>query len=232
MRRALVQGVPTDATPKAKGICINPLCASEMIARCGRVKVWHWVHKGRPPCDPWYESETQWHRNWKNIFPSEWQEVVQQDSVTNEVHIADVRNPFGLVIEFQHSPIAPEEMRSREGFYKEMIWVVDGLRNDLDHAYFKMGLSGPIQQSPLAYQVKWWGRGQFLRNWGEAKAKVYLDFGENVLWRLVFYDAHRKIGAVGPLPREVFVRDCLTGTAIHVTENGPRLPARLVEVKR
>ncbi|MGE8452258.1 MAG: hypothetical protein ACN6OP_16870, partial [Pseudomonadales bacterium] len=155
---------------------------------------------------------------------------MHQDSVTSETHVADVKNPFGLVIEFQHSPIAPEEMRSREAFYKEVIWVVDGLRGDLDLSFFRMGLSGPIQQSPLAYQVQWLGRGQLLRNWAEAKAKVYLDFGENVLWRLVLYDAERKIGVVGPVLRDAFIRDCLTGKAIHVTENGPQLPAPLIQV--
>ena len=42
-----------------------------------------------------------------------------------EKHIADLCLPDGLVIELQHSAMSLGEMRSREAFYKRMIWVVD-----------------------------------------------------------------------------------------------------------
>ena len=73
MRFAIVDGQKVESSPKAKGVC--PHCESEMTAKCGRVKVWHWFHKGKPPCDPWWESETEWHREWKDNFPKEWQEA-------------------------------------------------------------------------------------------------------------------------------------------------------------
>lgn len=95
MRFALVDGHRIEATPGVRGVCINPACASPMAARCGRVKVWHWAHKGTRPCDAWCEPETPWHRAWKDHFPRDWQEVAQQDLQTGEVHIADVKNPFG-----------------------------------------------------------------------------------------------------------------------------------------
>lgn len=231
MRFALINGMKVEAVPKGRGICLNPRCGGEMIARCGRVKAWHWAHKGRKPCDPWYESETAWHRDWKAKFPLLWQEVAQFDPVTGEAHIAGVRTDHGLVIEFQHSPISPEEMAARESFYENMIWVVDGLRGSLDMQFFRMGLSGPIQDNPLAYQVYWLSRGQLLRNWGEAGAKVFLDFGESVLWRLVFYDHAKKVGAVGPVKRDLFVQDCLLGRNIHATAGCPALPAPLVEYR-
>lgn len=151
MRYALINCVKVEATPTARATCVNPKCGGEMIARCGRVKVWHRAHKGRPPCDPWHESETEWHRHWKDNFPVEWQEVPHADPATCEVHIADVKTPHGLAIEFQHSPISQAEMKSREEFYGEMIWIVDGLRGTLDASFFRMGLHGPIQKDPLAY---------------------------------------------------------------------------------
>ena len=95
MRFATVDGEKTEATSKAKGICLH--CGSEMIAKRGRVKVWHWAHKGNYPCDLWLEKETEWHRKWKHQFPKEWQEVSHVDSDTGERHIADVKDPFGLV---------------------------------------------------------------------------------------------------------------------------------------
>ena len=82
-------------------------------------------------CDHWWENETQWHRDWKNCFPEEWQEVVHF-AEDGEKHIADVKTPSGLVIEFQHSAIKLEEIASREQFYKHMIWIVDGTRLSTD----------------------------------------------------------------------------------------------------
>jgi len=216
LRYAIVDGEKAEATPKVKGIC--PHCESEMIAKCGRVKVWHWAHKGNPPCDPWWEAETEWHREWKDQFPKEWQEVSHIDTDTGEQHIADVKNPFGLVIEFQHSTLKPEERISREEFYKEMVWVVDGNKGELDENYFNMGLSGPIQKSPLAYQVEWWGRSKLLHNWAESKVKVYIDFGKDVLWRLVLFDHTKNIGVVGPLPKPAFIEDCHKGKEVSVSE--------------
>jgi competence protein CoiA len=216
MRYAVVDGERIEATPKAKGVC--PHCQSEMVAKCGRVKVWHWSHKGNPPCDPWWEPETEWHREWKDKFPKEWQEISHIDLATGEKHIADVKNSFGLVIEFQHSAMKPEERISREKFYKSMVWVIDGKRGELDESYFNIGVSGPIQKSPLAYQINWYGKSRLLHNWGESEVKVYIDFGKDILWRLVFFDGVKKVGAVGPLPRSAFIEDCHKGTKISVTE--------------
>jgi competence CoiA-like predicted nuclease len=124
MKYALSNKDRIEATPKAQGIC--QCCGSDLIAKCGTQKIWHWAHKGKRNCDHWWENETQWHRDWKDNFPKEWQEVVHL-SDDGEKHIADVKTPNGLVVEFQHSAISAEEKLSRETFYKNMIWVVDGL---------------------------------------------------------------------------------------------------------
>lgn len=215
MKFALVTGLKEEAEPKQPGKCLH--CGADMVAKCGRVKVWHWAHKGQRNCDPWWENETEWHRAWKNKFPMDWQEISHTDAVTGHKHIADVKIPHGLVIEFQHSPIHPDEMKAREEFYGEMIWIVDGLRGDLDKNYFNMGPSGPIQKDPLAYSVAWWGRSRLLHNWSEANAKVVLDFGEDRLWRLVLFDTKQNAGAVGPLPKGSLIEGCLNGTDISVT---------------
>ena len=223
MKYALVNGFKSLPSPGIRGIC--PHCSSDMISKCGRVKIWHWAHKSREMCDPWWENETEWHRNWKDHFPPEWQEISHIDESSGERHIADVRNPFGLVVEFQHSNISLEERLSREKFYGDIIWVVDGNRGSLDKAYFNMGLYGPIQDNPLAYQIEWLGKSRLLHNWGESTVKVYLDFGEDTLWRLVFYDSDKKRGAVGPISKTVFINDCHKGKNISVSylpENADR----------
>lgn len=123
-----------EATPGAKGIC--PGCGSQLIAKCGPVKINHWAHKGRRHCDLWWENETPWHREWKGHFPSEWQEICLKDRDTGEKHIADVRAENGIVVEFQHSFIKQKEMNSREQFYKNMVWVVDATRLKTDLSRF------------------------------------------------------------------------------------------------
>lgn len=83
-------------------------------------------------CDNWWETETEWHREWKGNFPIEWQKIIQFDISTNEKHIADVITDKGLVVEFQHSHINQVERIQREDFYKNMIWIVDGTRLQRD----------------------------------------------------------------------------------------------------
>lgn len=119
---ALVNNQRTLAAPKLKGLC--PGCKQPVTARCGDHRAWHWAHVSKKECDSWWE-ETEWHRVWKAKFPVEWQEIVLFDSRTGEKHIADVRTGHGLVIEFQHSPLGPQERATREAFYKNMVWVVD-----------------------------------------------------------------------------------------------------------
>lgn len=119
---AIVDGNRARPSPGITGTCQN--CGREMIAKCGELLVWHWAHKNRRKCDPWWENEGPWHKAWKRNFPEECWEVPARDS-DGEAHIADVRLPNGLVIELQHSQMSLVEMRSREAFYKRMIWIVD-----------------------------------------------------------------------------------------------------------
>lgn len=134
MKFAVADGKRIEATKGVKGYC--PSCSSELIAKCGEVKINHWAHKGIRNCDPWWEPETEWHRSWKNNFPPEWQEFPLLNERTGEKHIADIRTRDGLVIEFQHSHIDPQERTSRENFYKNLVWVIDGTRLKNDYKRF------------------------------------------------------------------------------------------------
>jgi competence protein CoiA len=137
MRFALSNNERIEPTKGAKGVC--PCCGSELVARCGEIKVHHWAHKKK--CDDhWWENETEWHRNWKNQFPKEWQEIIQRDE-SGEKHIADVKTSSGWTIEFQHSPISKEERDSRDYFYTKLIWVVDGTRRKTDFEQFEKQIS-------------------------------------------------------------------------------------------
>lgn len=206
MRYALVDGERAEAQPRARGVC--QCCEGQTIAKCGKHVVWHWAHKRREDCDPWWESETEWHRSWKDRFPVEWQEVVHCDPESGEKHIADVKTPHGLVLEMQNSPIHPEEMRSREDFYSKLVWVVngdrrgpDGSSQTLDRNYFNMGRSShPISYDPLAFPVEWLGKSKLLHNWCKATADVYFDFGDGILWRLDSFEPDKIVFFDDPSP--------------------------------
>ncbi len=131
---AEVNGNRCKATKGTKGVC--PYCKSEVIAKCGEQKIAHWAHKSRKVCDSWHDKETEWHLMWKSFFPENWQEIIKHDQTTGEKHIADVCTENGFTLEFQHSAIKPEERQSREAFYKNMNWVVDGTRCKNDYKRF------------------------------------------------------------------------------------------------
>lgn len=124
MKYALSEsGEKIEASKGAIGKC--PICKEPLTAKCGRIKVHHWAHKSGTDCDPWTTPETAWHRNWKDCFPKDWQEVLCEVEGSTEIHRADVKTPTSLVLEFQHSPIEDEEKIKREEFYQNMLWVVD-----------------------------------------------------------------------------------------------------------
>jgi competence protein CoiA len=203
MRFALVEGKKVEATKGAKGLC--PSCGSEVIARCGEERVDHWSHKGSRTCDPWWETETEWHRAWKGQFPDSWQEVVHL--ADNGIkHIADVRTERGWVIEFQRSHIKPEERRSRDIFYRKLVWVVDGTRRKRDKAQFAKALNNgtPVSTKPLVRRVLS-DECVLLREWAGSHAPIFFDFGGGqALWWLL---AGRPDGPayVAPFSRAVFI---------------------------
>lgn len=178
MKFALVNGHKMEPQPGLKGTCIN--CQSDVIAKCGKKKIWHWAHKSKISCDPWWENQTEWHRVWKNHFPEAWQEISNIDSATGEKHIADVKTPYGLVIEFQHSAISATEVQSRETFHKQIVWVVDGTRLKNDYPHFCKGFEelGSIRPIPSiqGFFLSAFPEECFPKSWLTSSAPIYFDF--------------------------------------------------------
>ena len=181
MKFSLINGQRQEAQPNLSGKC--PACGQAMVARCGKINIWHWAHKGRRACDLWWENETEWHRTWKGRFPESWQEVVHRAD-NGERHIADVKTDHGWVIEFQHSHIKPEEHRSRETFYRKLVWVIDGKRRKTDSAQFLNALNTgtPIGSNSLV-RIPFSDTCTILREWVGSHAPVFIDFGdEHEFW--------------------------------------------------
>ena len=180
MRFALSNNERIEPSKGAKGLC--PCCGSELVARCGEIKRHHWSHKKK--CDDhWWENETEWHRNWKNKFPKEWQEIIQRDE-SGEKHIADVKTGSGWTIEFQHSPISKEERDSRDYFYNKLIWIVDGTRRKTDIEQFDNLIyhASNISNEPFILRVfdeETLDRFRLNQEWGSSKSLVLFDFGKS-----------------------------------------------------
>ena len=178
MKFALVDGQRQEAKRNLSGYC--PACGSAMVPRCGDVRVNHWAHRGRRECDPWWESETEWHRAWKGKFPKDWQERIHQ-AESGEKHIADVKTDQGWVLEFQHSYMDPDERRAREHFYQKLVWIVDGARRQRDtQQFFKalhdgelVDVDNGIRRVPLS------NRCALLRDWAGSRAAILFDFCEH-----------------------------------------------------
>lgn len=188
MRFALVNGLKTPASPMLSGHC--PTCTSNVIPRCGAIKEWHWAHASDADCDPWSESETEWHYSWKNEFPKENQEV------TVGCHRADVKLPT-LVIELQNSPISTFEIEEREDFYQDMVWLVNA---EPFHDHFDLRRA----YSPTESSFRWkWPR----RSWQAAKKPIVLDLSHSLfLLKKIYWNS--RVGGYGKIiPAKTFIQD-------------------------
>lgn len=194
MKFALINNNRVEAQPKQQGLCPN--CSQPVIAKCGKQKIWHWAHRNIASCDSWWEPETEWHRSWKNKYPLEWQEIPLFDEQTGEKHISDVRTTHNLTIEFQHSAIKPEERVSREKFYKNMIWVVDGTRLQSDYTRFRKGTENNFKRTrEKGYYSVDFPNEVFPKSWLNSEVLVFFDFSsrstteqdkiKDILWCLL-----------------------------------------------
>jgi competence protein CoiA len=235
MKFAVVGEERREAQRGLSAVC--PVCDAGVIAKCGDVRVWHWAHRGRRTCDHWWESETPWHRAWKGEFPERWQEVIQR-AQSGEKHIADVKTENGVVLEFQHSFLRPDEREARESFYGNMIWVVDGLRLKGDRAQFfaSLGAATVVELKPLTFSFPS-NKSALLRDWTGRRVPVFFDFGhrselgdalgfdEPVLWRLCPRSANGMVH-VSPVPRTSFLRN-LKGLPLKGIDHSAAAPALL-----
>jgi competence protein CoiA len=176
MKFALVHDQRRESKKRLRGTC--PGCGGSVIAKCGEIRAGHWAHERKSDCDPWRENETEWHRAWKDRFPDDWQEIPHY-AEDGEKHIADVKTDSGWALEFQHSPIKPEERRARDAFYPKLVWVVDGTTRKRNEEQFSKAWEEamPIAKTSSVRKVLK-SEGALLRDWAGSTAHVFFDFGD------------------------------------------------------
>lgn len=149
MLLATIENILVEASSGLRATC--PHCGSTMIARCGDFRKKHWAHAKRD-CDDWQSGkETDWHYNWKKTIGLEFAEK----KITKEgiYHIADIlicdnNGSDNLIIEFQNSPLAQNEIENRESFYgKGLIWIINGTA--LGEKFF-------VDKFFLSFHVDYW----------------------------------------------------------------------------
>lgn len=247
MKYALVDGVRQEASPKLLGACIG--CGSPMIAKCGTKKLHHWAHKGRLECDHWWEPETEWHRDWKNQFPKDWQEV-RHVAENGEVHIADVKTPRSDVLEFQYSALHPDELAAREAFYgPQMAWIASGTRLKRDAEAFRRAVfsAEPDFLADLrAWRVPTAKAPSIVQRWAQSRCSVFLDLGDldfsalrlsvnnGLLWRIIFQPG---VASLVPMLKNSVIGYYLSGSQLlgfesHNSENQRRLMALEAQLAR
>ncbi len=173
MQYALVTGKRSPAKKGIQGQCES--CGAIVIAKCGDVKLHHWAHLSKKDCDHWWEPETVWHRNWKNQFPEKFREVSFLDEGTKEVHQADLHTDKGITVEFQNSSINPIERASREKFYKNLVWVVNGTRLKNDFSRFENAQDRFVFVSQGIYRLDYSDE-CFPKTWVGSSVPVIFDF--------------------------------------------------------
>lgn len=88
---------------------------------------------------------------WKSLFPPECREI-RHTAPDGEIHRSDIRTSTGIYIEVQHSAMSDAERLSREAFYGNLIWVLDGepFKSNFD-IYHEL----PDPRSEIARDLVW-----------------------------------------------------------------------------
>jgi len=208
MKFAVLAGTRIEPTPKSRATC--PFCEQAVVAKCGKVRIWHWAHKSIQHCDHWWEPETEWHREWKDQFPADWQEVGRRDE-NSELHIADVLTPTGLALEFQHSAIDRGEVEIRTNFHKKICWIIDGTRLQKSMDQFREALKfGHRRRSTGAavYELNL-DNSRLLKKWSGLSAPIVFDFGTEFVW--VIGKSLSRSALVYPFDKEKLIQQLTLG---------------------
>jgi Competence protein CoiA-like family len=142
MLYAKVAGEKLSASPGQRANC--PHCGAQVIAKCGSINIWHWAHQTDCACE--HEPETEWHLTWKARFPKDCVEVAIGANRA-DVYLG------AFAVEFQHSPISPEQIQERQNAYGHVIWVFDCAKRHIELRPKQIGTR--ISESGYDKALRW-----------------------------------------------------------------------------
>lgn len=135
-----------------------PICGKQVILKRGSINVSHFAHQKNECEDKWHYDMSEWHCSMQNRFEQECREVIVK--YRGVVHRADILSG-NKIVEFQHSPIAQEEIAERNSFYRasgyKVAWVFD-LQEQ-----FESGAIQSVDRDDSVIMYKWSNPKRFLQ---------------------------------------------------------------------
>ena len=174
MKYAMINSQKVEAKPNLKG-ALCPKCKSEMIAKCGSIRIHHWAHKKGAHCDEWAEPENAWRLNWLKAFEGFRQEEIIKQG--NESHFVDVLTENGTPILFRQKAPSSDDMAKMESFFRGLIWFANmGASIRACKAFEKAMIEQFITESEIKNVWLCSCEKGIPAAWLDAKYPVFLDF--------------------------------------------------------
>lgn len=199
------------------GPSLCPECDAPLIAKCGRIVVWHWAHAVRSDCP--ISTETEWHLKWKSLFPTAW---IERPYGSRR---ADVLLPSGEVIEFQRAGLGVETIEARERECRGRIqWVCDGTR---------LGDRFNLREPELEwheYRPPGWRTFRWkhpAKSWMSVRGRLMIDFGDSTMFHIVKVGTEVPVGGYGNLVhRDPWAQAILKQKQLPLAPRMARFPTR------
>jgi hypothetical protein len=179
----------------------------------------HWAHNPLPDgtlrnCTNDRGEMSEWHLEWQHQRAD-----VTDIEVVRGDHRADVRNPSGIVIEFQNSSIDPEDVAAREAHWSRGVWVVNGTGERDDGSARVTVRRLPDQDPSDPYRSIQWPHAPKLLY--RAKWPIWIDVGPDVgLIQVRNFDGGRGNGWL--VTHEWFITEVVNGRMATLRSHKPR----------
>lgn len=149
--------------------CFCQACGEQLIHKKGKKIRPYFSHVPNTDCSYGKDKDnkSEWHIRMQNYFPDNIQEKRFVDKESGEVHIADVYiEKYNTVLEFQHSPIDPDEFDKRTTFHlnngRKVVWLFDesteNNNNESKYGRFKKGGTSYVNNELYSDRVFRWLR--------------------------------------------------------------------------
>ena len=183
--------------------CFCPVCQEPLKHRVGMHNRPHFAHMPESNCAYGKEKDnkSEWHIRMQNLFPRESMEVRFNDEVSGELrYIADIfLADSNTVIEFQHSPISPEDFAKRTKFHltagRRIVWIFDESVQEKEFGRLEKDNDIMLSRWPHSeYDYKWPHQRKVLNygpiikeriNYSDFSVCVYCGDKENTVRRIV-----------------------------------------------
>lgn len=165
--------------------------------------------------DAWALPDSTWNLKWKMKFPKELVEIsIQGDQ---EKHVGDVRTNTGTVLKFQGRNLTEDQIKQREAFFGQMVWVFRAEKWDIELNFNPTRFrdtEGRDRQLPKNDAFEWVKyTARYPKSVFEVcKMPVFLDFGDDSIYWLNWQSKsnlnaayHSRTGLLKAFPKKQFI---------------------------